>query len=172
MPQVDCAYCNAVTKKLTGEINRAKKKGAPIYCNKICAGFGRRHNKTKTQLKGEKRIYDMEFRRKNKEILRIKKKEYFQKTYDPEKAAIERKSNMPRHVEYCRQPKYREYKKEYDAKYRAKNDYGEFWEAFFALREVEQEIRKRMSWYEIEQQNGTLNKHQQRRRDYERTNCN
>jgi hypothetical protein len=114
----------------------------------------------------------MEFRRKNREILKIKKKEYFQKTYDPEKAAIERKANLPRHVEYCRQPKYRKYKKGYDAKHRAKNDYGEFWEAFLALREIEREVRKRMSWYEIEKQNGTLNKHQQRRRDYERLNCN
>jgi hypothetical protein len=75
--------------------------------------------------------------------LRIKKAAYFQKTYDPVKAAIERKKRMPRHVEYCRSPEYRAKKREYD-RARKLSRFGEFSEAFEALEQLQKEIRKQM----------------------------
>lgn len=75
---------------------------------------------------------------------------------------------MHLHVEYCRRPEYREWKKGYDREYRCKQEYGPFWEAASILFDIENEINERISRYEIYQQNGTLNKHLNRRRDYER----
>jgi Neuraminidase (sialidase) len=46
-------------------------------------------------------------------------------------------------VEYCRQPEYKEYKREYDVKYHAKKNYGEYWEAAILLNELENEIDNR-----------------------------
>ncbi len=106
-----CAYCHAQLFKLTGEINRAAKIGALLYCNRLCAGRGRRKGKSKEQCVAEKRLYDIAYRAKNRAMLKVKKAAYFQRTYDPAKAAVERKKRMPRHVEYCRQPRYKAWKR-------------------------------------------------------------
>jgi hypothetical protein len=50
----------------------------------------------------------------------------------------------------------------------AKKFFGPYWEAASTLIDLENEIDSRISRYEIYQQNGTLNKHLNRRRDYER----
>jgi len=153
---------------MTGEVNRALKLGLSLYCDKACAGLGRRKNKSKEQKVAEKREYDMEYRRKNRALLKAKKAAWFQQSYDPEKAAIERKKNMARHVEYCRRPEYKAWKKEYDCQYRAKQDYGEFWESAVILIKLDNELDEKMSWYDRQMAKGTLNKANQRRRDYER----
>ena len=93
-----------------------------------CSGLGRRKNKTDGQKKQEKRLYDMEYRAKNREMLKRKKRAYFQRTYDPAKAAIERKQGMPQHLEYCRRPAYKEWKRDYDRRLRAR-EYGPFADA-------------------------------------------
>ena len=136
-----------------------------------CAGLGRRKNKSEDQKVAEKRQYDMEYRRKNRQLLKAKKRKYFEKTYDPAKAAEERKLKMPRHVEYCRRPEYKAWKQVYDRVYRAKQDYGEFWESFIILTDIEREVFSRMSWYEIHKEHGQLYKHIKRRREYDKTFC-
>lgn len=171
MTQIVCCFCKAKVHLPTGAVNRARSRGANLYCGRSCSGVGRRKNKTRDQKVEEKRLYDMEYRRKNKALLKAKKSAYFQQTYDPAAAAIERKKNMARHAEYCRRPEYKEWKREYDRQYRAKQDYGEFWESFIVLTDIEREVFSRMSWYEIHLENGQLNKRNQRRRDYERTFC-
>lgn len=168
-----CGYCGKTLNKLPGEINRARKKGLQLYCNRECSGFGRRTDtRTLEQKKLDKRIYDMGYRENNQQLLKKKKHEYFKQTYDPIKAAEQRKLTMPRHVEYCRQPKYKAYKQQYDAKYRAKTEYGEFWESGMILINFDKEIEKRMDWTEIRTINNVLNKKQTRRREYERLNSN
>ena len=97
-------------------------------------------NKTKKQKVAEKREYDMEYRRKNRQLLKVKKQMYFEKTYDPVKAAEERKLKMSRHVEYCRRPEYKAWKREYDQIYRVKQNYGVFWESFIVLTDIEREV--------------------------------
>lgn len=168
MMKINCAHCGKEAKKHLGEINRASKKGAPLFCSKDCFGLSRRQNKSQAQLKEERRQYGMDYRAKNREMLKAKKKEYFQRTYDPEKAAIKRQVKMAAHIEYCRQPEYRAYKKKYDRKYRAENLYGEFGEAYSILLDIDREVNSRMSDYEVRVINGTLNKQLQRKRSYER----
>lgn len=91
--------------------------------------------------KSAKAAYDKEYYRKNRELLRIKKRVYFQKTYDPVAAAIKRHNNMPRHCEYCRQPRYKRYKSEYDRDRRALV-YGPFADAYRILLQLRAEIKR------------------------------
>ena len=93
--------------------------------------------------KKQKAIYDRKYRKKNAKRIKANHAEYFQRTYDPAKAAIERKKRMPAHVEYCRQPKYKAYKREYDRKRRA-GKFGDFAEAYEALKALLKEIKKQM----------------------------
>lgn len=91
--------------------------------------------------KREKAIYDRKYRKKNRDRLRASKAAYFKRTYDPGKAAKERKKRMPQHVEYCRQPKYRAYKRRYDLKRRA-SAYGQFADCYRLLLLLQAEIKK------------------------------
>jgi len=93
--------------------------------------------------KEAKAAYDRLYRKKNRALLKAKKAAYFQLTYDPKREAIERKKKMPQHVEYCRQPWYRAYKKEYDKKRRAAR-FGEFAAAYEALKDLRAEIKRQM----------------------------
>lgn len=167
-----CSYCGEPISQTTGAINRAKKHGRRIYCNRQCAGLGRRGGKTPEQKKEEKRLYDMEYRDKNKDLLKEKKAEYFKRTYDAEKAREKRKARSTQHAEYCRREEYKEWKKIYDQKYRVKKLFGEYWESAVLLINLNNEIIERIDKYEIYTINNTLNKKQTRRRDYERTHSN
>ena len=97
-------------------------------------------------------------------MLKAKKSAYFQRTYDPEKARIERVANMARHVEYCRQPEYKAKKHVYDKRRYANENFGLFAGVYMVLSDLEKEIDSRASDYEIRKANGTLNKKLQRRR--------
>lgn len=162
-----CPNCKKPINKPIGEINRARKSGRPIYCNRKCAGLGRRKNKTQVQKKEEKRHYDIKYRATSL-TLKARKAAYYQRTRNPEKERERRKARMHLHVKYCQQPFYREWKKKYDRQYRCKQEFGEFWESASILLDLEGEIDERMDWYERRMLNGTLNKHQQRRREYDR----
>jgi hypothetical protein len=166
--KIACAHCGKERDIPNGWAKRSIAKGMKLYCTRKCSGLGRRLNLTDAQKKAMKREYDMQYRAKNREMLRRKKQDYFQRTYDPAKAAAERKLKMPRHIEYCRRPEYRAWKKQYDRKYCAAQQYGDFAEAALILRDIEGEIDSRMTRYEVYQAKGTLNKHQQRRREYDR----
>lgn len=111
----------------------------------------------------------MRYREENLETLKTKKSRYFKETYDPKKAAIERKARMAYHVEYCQSPDYKAWKAEYDKGYRAKKEYGEFWECFLLSLEIRNETLERMSDYEIRLGKGTLGRTQKSKRDHART---
>jgi len=118
MVKPNCDYCGCVVPQRQGHINRARKKGLPLYCDRKCAGLGRRKHKTVEQKKKEKKAYDILYRKNNLKRLATEKAKYFQRTYDPAKAAVERKKRMPSHLEYCRKPEYRAKKQKYDEIYR------------------------------------------------------
>jgi len=168
----NCAYCGKRASTYPGAFNRAQKIGAQLYCDKTCSALGRRKNKTEEQLKEEKRLYDMRYRRANREMLKRKKAEYFQRTYDPIKAAAERKPKMARHVEYCRKyysdPARKEEKRVYDQTRRARLECGEFWESKLLVLNIENQVEKVASAYQLRQMNGTNNKSIKRKRDYAR----
>lgn len=161
-----CPYCKARINQPTGAINRAKKNGKPIFCNKLCAGLHRRSKKSLEQKKEAKRLYDINYRATSP-TLKARKAAYYQRTRDPEKERKRRKARMHLHVKYCQQPQYRAWKKKYDRKYRCQKEFGSFWESASILLDIENEIDERMDWYERKLLNGTFNKHQQRRRDYD-----
>jgi hypothetical protein len=158
-----CAHCKKVGDKPTGEVNRARNAGLKLHCNRRCAGLGRRKGKTKAQKVADKKTYDAEYRANNLEMLKAKKHEYFKRTYDPVQAAVVRKKRMPLHVEYCRQPAYKGWKREYDRRYRAA-EFGEFAEAYMLTIDLNREIKGRMTNEEIKWQNGCQNKSQRRKR--------
>ena len=158
-----CAHCGKTADKAAGHVNRARERGLNLYCNRRCSGLGRRQGKTTAQKREEKRLYDIEYRARNRARILDRKKEYHKRTYDPVKAAVVRKKRMPIHVEYCRQPEYRAKKQVYDRKRRAA-DYGEFAEAFQLTIDLNREIKGRMTNEEIKWENRTANKAQFRRR--------
>jgi hypothetical protein len=164
-----CAQCGSVAEQQSGAINRARSKGAPLYCDRACAGLARRKPpRTADERKAEKRAYDQQYRTANRDILKAKKHAAYVASYDPEQAREYRKTRMQWHVEYCRRrmadPEYRKAKRKYDQNYRAIRTYGPAAECFVALIQLEREIRNRQDGYTIRQANGTLNKHQERRR--------
>lgn len=131
-----CPICQTKYYKSTGHVNRAKAQGLNLYCGRKCAGIGRRNYKPVEQRKSEKALYDQQYRKRDPEALKMRKQEYYQRTKDPVKEAIKRKKRMHLHVEYCRQPEYKAWKKEYDLTHRAKQDYGEFAECALILRKI------------------------------------
>jgi hypothetical protein len=160
--EAKCAYCKSVFEIATGAYNRAIGKGLNVYCNKTCAGFGRR--KTVEEKKARVAEYDKERRRLLADRIKREKAEYHKRTYDPVQAAIKRKERMHLHIERMRQPKWVAYKREYDKKRRAKMDYGEFGEAAILLRSLESELeRKSPELLVIKFQNKTVNKSQFRK---------
>jgi hypothetical protein len=167
--KITCAHCGKESDKPTGAVNRARKAGMPLYCDRACAGLARRAApKSAAQKKAEKRAYDAARRIELAQELKAKKAEYHKRTYDPAKAAEERKRRMPSHVEYCRRPEYRAWKREYDRQYLAKKDYGEFWECHLLALDIREEALRQSSDYDIRLSKGGIAKTQQRRRDYER----
>lgn len=160
-----CALCGGLVRQSVSAINRAAREGRPIYCGRKCSGLARRKLIQPDQKKEAKRLYDARRRQALRDEIREKKREYHKRTYDPAKAAIERKARMPRHLEYCRRHEYREWKSAYDQQRRAKIMFGEFAESALLLMQVESEIERRATRQEIAQTNGTYNKAQRRKRE-------
>jgi len=100
--------------------------------------------RTDEERRALKAEYDREYRRKNRQALKAKKAAYFQRTYDPIKAAVERKKRMPYHVEYCRSPEYRKKKKAYDHSRMHGRYKGEWIEVALILDDLQKEIRRQM----------------------------
>ncbi len=164
-----CAHCGKESSRRNSDVNRAIRKNAPLFCGKVCFGLSRRQQKTKAERVEEKRLYDIQYREKNRKLLKAKKAAYFQRTYDPAQAAVKRKERMPRHVEYCRRPEYRAWKREYDRQYRALRDYGEFSDCFLLIQDIRAECLSQQSDYEIRFAKGRVAMTQQRKRNYARS---
>jgi len=162
--KIKCAHCKKSADKPPGAVNRARKAGLRIFCGRRCSGLGRRKHIPKAVKRVLKAIYDAEYRRQNRAMLKAKKRAYFARTYDPEKARIERKKTMPRHIEYCRRPEYKRWKQAYDRKHLAKKHYGPFAEVVMLTMDLNREIKGRMTNHEIRWQNKTSNKSQFRAR--------
>jgi len=166
MKQFVCAHCGQQSIRKTGHVNRSTRLGWPLYCGKKCAGLARRTNRSIADKKEAKRLYDIEYRKRNEKRLKVARANWFQKDYaaNPDKYRRVRKAKQAAHNEYCRQPQYKEWKREYDLQFRAKK-FGELWESHLLLVQLEREILKHMTRYEIQLKNKTLNKVLRRGRD-------
>ncbi len=155
-----CAYCGKQFEKSAGHLNRAISQGLNVYCDKKCAGLGRRTNETTEEKKVYKQWYDLFIRASRTEdewiLVRLQALVLFHLDYraNPEKYREKRQRKMAAHIEYCRQPEYKKYKKGYDEQYRAKKDYGDFWECAIILKNLDKEIDYR----ESKRQNKIYNK--------------
>lgn len=158
-----CCYCSkefTVKANNIGSRNRSIRLGLPIYCNRTCAGLGHRINETPEEKKAIKGWYDqflnISMTEDDRELDMLQRMVYFQYHYsrNPDKYKAIREKIMPRHVEYCRQPEYKKWKKIYDEQYRAKKDYGDYWEAAIVLKNLDNEIDYR----ESKRQNKIYNK--------------
>ena len=94
--------------------------------------------------KEQKRLYDIEYRKKNKNKIKSKKSKYYYNNIDIIKPKNKkyRDTHKQEHLEYCQTKKYRRYKKNYDEIHRAKVRYGEFWECMIICNKLEKKIRK------------------------------
>lgn len=165
---IQCNYCGKSVEKETGHVNRAKKLGNGLYCNQRCSGAAKRHGKTIEQLKEEKRLYDIEYRKKNGEY---RKQQMIKYNSSPAGRAMQKRNRekfKESHLEYCRTPEYRKWKREYDKKHRSKKEYGEFWESAILLNEIETIIDNRQTKQELQ----LINKSQKRKRAYEKAKRN
>lgn len=166
--EIICPHCKNPAKKELREVNAAKKRKGQIFCSKKCA-FDYRKT-TPEQKKEVKKLYDKEYRQKNLEAIKVKKSLAFKKDYkeNPEKYRAIRKAKQQKHNEYCRQPKYKEKKKSYDEQYRAKKNYGEFWESAILVKEIVNEYDNRV----VKQSNNLINKSRKRKRLWQQMQTN
>ncbi len=157
-----CDQCGATVQKETGHYNRSKKLGMRLFCNKACAGLYRKTDtRTPEQKRADKREYDANYR-KTSPTLKQRRADYYKRTCDREKERQIRQARMPKHIEYCRRPEYKAWKREYDFDYRAR-EFGEFAEAYKATVLINREVKARMTNAEIRQVNGTNNKAKKRK---------
>lgn len=160
MIKCKCGYCGNGIEKQTGHYNRAIKLGLKVYCDRKCFGLGKRIEKSSEQKKKEKAEYDKTYRATSP-TLKKRKADFHKKTYNPQRQKEINRQRYPSHLEYLRQPKYRDYKKRYDQKYRTNKLYGEFAEAAIILAELERLLPSKQIKYD----NGvTIKKQSQKRK--------
>lgn len=162
-----CAHCRMSVYKESDAVNRARRNGAPTYCSRQCAGLARRVERSADERKQRKAEYDALYRTARADVLREKKREYFQRSYDADAAREKRKSRMPYHVAYCRRyyadPVKRREKFAYDVRLRGRQ-YAEFAEAWRLLIELEREVRSRCpDKYERQKGRGYFTRIQERK---------
>lgn len=161
-----CSHCGKPILGPASRVNRAVAAGLPLFCGRVCFGLSRRlvNPPTEAERKSAKRLYDERRRIEKSDEIKAWKRAYYQRTKNPERERINRAKTMHRHVEYCRRPEYRAWKKEYDKSHCARKQFGQFAEAALILRDLETEVEQRASRYEIGITNGTINKAQLRKR--------
>lgn len=145
--KLTCAHCSVEFERCAGHVNRQRRvagENVPFFCSQACSGARRRQSIE--EKKRKKSEYDRLRREELAEELRVKRKEYHRRTYNPAKAAEKRKDRMGWHVEYCRRyyadPDRKQAKVKYDFRQRNKELDEEWQEAFAVLLELEREVRR------------------------------
>jgi len=116
--------------------------------------------------KEKKRLYDIDYRRKNIERITQRKKEYYENNKESIKPKYKeyRDNHKQDHLEYCRTDEYKIYKKGYDKIHRNKVKYGEFWECMLICNEIENKVRELMpDKYERLKMRGVIQRNQAKR---------
>lgn len=159
-----CAYCGKPSGRSPGEINRAQKQGLKLYCNRKCAGLGRRVNKTTDEKKEEKQWYDLFYRQMMADELKQKKAAWHKKHYsaNPDHYRQKRMSKRAYHKQYVSTATYRAYKQRYDERHRAEKIYGEYAESAILIKQITSLIDKQQS----RQDRDCHNKNQKRKKQW------
>lgn len=162
--RIACAHCGKKADLPTGHVRRSRRLGMRLFCGRRCAGLAKQKHVPKSVKRVLKSVYDAEYRKRNRALLKAKKHAYFVRTYDPAQARVERKKRAGAHAEYCRRPEYKRWKSTYDRKHRSEKFYGPFAEVAMLTADLNREIKGRMTNHEIRWQNHTSNKSQFRAR--------
>ena len=183
--EIVCAYCGQFAEKRTGDVNRAKTRGAPIYCGKVCSGLAKRLDPDAKREAAARRQREYWQRPENAARKKARAAELFQQSKQPGGWYPQHRERMRTDPEYrakhkacqarCQaRPDWKARKQEYDREWRATRHYGNMAEAFLVLMELESEVEKRIEWLDLQSEKGTANKCQTRRRAYhasEETEC-
>lgn len=177
MITITCAHCQKQTPRRTGDVNRALKLGAPVYCDQTCSGLARRTPKLPlAERKAKKADYDAIRRVQLADEIKAEKAERHRLTYTYEAAKAKREERKRRlgadyHTRYCRQYFARDTKRKtrkvsYDMRRRDAR-FGEFAACAKLLRELEAVIRKQsLDAYERRKARGYYERcAQERKRD-------
>jgi len=97
-----------------------------------------------TQQKDKKRLYDIGYRKRNKERIKRNQQEYNRSPAGRAMQKRNREKFKKSHLEYCRTEEYRKWKRNYDQEYRYEKIYGEFWECMMIARDIFNEVRKQV----------------------------
>lgn len=136
--------------------------------------MARRVPRTAEEKKARKREYDKRRRAEKGDHLRAQKRDTYHRTFDPEKGKAlraKRKAAGHDHSAYCRDyysdPEKKAAKIAYDRERKARERYGDMWEAAIALQDLKAEVIKQQpDKYERAKARGYYDRSaQQRRRD-------
>jgi len=168
MPQnnCNCFYCG---KRFYRNPAHIKRYGCKLsFCSQKHFGLSYRTGKSKKQLKEEKQLYDVEYRRINKKHIKATHKTYNE---SPNGRAMQKRNRdkfKNYHLEYCRTPEYRRWKKASDEIYRAKKFFGEWWECMILVKKIKSEVCRLVPEpYERAKMRGTIAK-MMRKKAYKR----
>lgn len=157
----NCSHCKAKIEKLAWMVKKSKAEGNPLYCDRKCAGKAKRTSKEeKVRLKAE---YDKRYREANEEYIKERNQKYNETPAGRAMQKRNREKMKESHLAYCRTPKYKKWKHEYDQLHVAKKKYGELWESHLAIKKIQKEIDAR----EVRQINNLHNKTQKRRTQWQ-----
>lgn len=168
MINITCENCKK-TFSLTKRENRKREwnlsKGVTkhVFCSLMCSGKFRAIGKDEIKKRHAEYLKN---KMANDPIFREKRLNRKRQYYQERKIEIEKKMKMKRttpeykaeRAKYLASEKYKKYKQKYDRIHRCKKKYGEFWESASILIDMENEIKNKMSKYEIRLINGTINK--------------
>lgn len=158
---IKCPICKLDHSIAVGYVNQANKKGVPLYCGRKCAGVARQ--KTKEEKVALKAKYDKEYRKNNFDKIKQRNRSYNESPAGRAMQKRNREKFKQHHLEYCRTPQYRKKKHEYDQQYKAKKVYGELWESYLLIKQLNKEIDDK----EVRQINDLHNKTQKRKKQWQ-----
>ena len=167
--RIKCETCGRKKKVPIGQWNAMRTR----FCSRECGWESRRLHRTVAEKKYLKRLYDIEFRKKNRKRLLAEKRAYHAKVRDrvsKRMKAIRKTAAYKRRMraylkDYWKRPGLKDQKRDYDRKFRAKKKFGPLWESHYLMVLINEEVKRRMSNYEIRLQNNTLNKAMNRGRN-------
>lgn len=168
-----CEHCERVYTRLLAYV---KYHGAK-YCSRKCFSLSRRTNLTASQKKEKKRLYDIEYRRKQGKLLLAKRRESYRRNIETYRVYQRQRRESGVQKRYMRKylknywtTEKKKDKAAYDRVFRAKKKFGPFWESHLLLLKINKEVLKRASKYECRLARGYYNKAQIRKRQWLRNN--
>lgn len=94
--------------------------------------------------KQKKKLYDARRRIEKSELIKAQKAKFCKTPAGRAMQKRNREKTKDYHLEYCRSPEYKNWKRSYDRVHRAKFYHGQFWECMLLIDEIEKEVIKRV----------------------------